>query len=115
MLLANRRDSDTFKEKVDRQTYFITLGYSAEGIVGEVFIDCSKAGAPLRATMSSFGRLISLALQHDVPVDDVCRALIDSHNHNVFTVVASILRKHEKLERPKKNEIPNDNIDNTGS
>jgi len=54
---------------------YATIGYYADGRVGEVFGDTAKSGTDMEALISDGCILISLALQHGVPLSLVAEAL----------------------------------------
>jgi hypothetical protein len=94
MLLSNRRRTIRVKERIGGFTYHFTLGYSDDGRVAEIFIDSSKVGSDTKALMSSLGRLISISLQADLPIEDVCRALQDGSDMSVASAITKLLQEN---------------------
>ena len=66
--LPNRRKSWTQKVKVGGQTLHITFSEYPDGHLGEIFVDCSKAGSALRALLHTLAIFLSIGLQYNVPL-----------------------------------------------
>lgn len=69
-LPATRRNV-TYKLRVGGHGLYVTLGLYPDGRVGEVFIDLSKEGSPLRTAFQTWAIGISKALQHGENVREV--------------------------------------------
>lgn len=71
--LPNRRPSDTVKIRSVHQdrTLHLTLGYYPRTFkLGELFIHGAKVGSHMDAMLSEFATLLSIALQHGMPLED---------------------------------------------
>jgi ribonucleoside-diphosphate reductase alpha chain len=66
--LPARRRCTTYKAIVGGVKVFFTTGEYEDGTLGEVFIDLQKEGATLGALMNCFAILVSICLQHGVPL-----------------------------------------------
>lgn len=66
--LPRKRGGFTQEARVGGHKIFLRTGEYADGQLGEIFIDVSKAGGTTRAMMNSFAIAVSLGLQHGVPV-----------------------------------------------
>lgn len=66
--LPRKRNGFTQEARVGGHKIFLRTGEYADGQLGEIFIDVSKAGGTTRAMMNSFAIAVSLGLQHGVPV-----------------------------------------------
>jgi hypothetical protein len=71
--LPDRRRSTRWHVHINGSSLFVTLGYYPEGDVGEVFLDTARYGAALRTWVEDSARLLSVGLQHGVPVGTLCR------------------------------------------
>ena len=60
-----------------RQVYLHTGEYE-DGKIGEIFIDTSKEGELVKATMNNFAIAVSLGLQYGVPLDEFVNAFVDT-------------------------------------
>ena len=49
-----------------------------DGRLGEVFINQAKLGTYARGMTDAFARLLSISLQHGVPLDRLCDAFIET-------------------------------------
>jgi len=67
-LPRRRPRSRTIEATVKGVRIFLTVGEHADGSVGEVFIDVGKTGSAFRELMCCFSILVSLCLQHGVPL-----------------------------------------------
>lgn len=54
---------------------YLTAGTYPDGTLGEVFIKADKAGSMARGTLDAVGVLISLMLQHGVPIEAITSKL----------------------------------------
>ena len=81
--LENRRENETFTFLLDGVKFFATVSYTAEGQLGEIFLDICRAGADapglvgtaLDIMAKDLATLASLALQHGVPLRVIREAL----------------------------------------
>jgi hypothetical protein len=73
--LPNKRRNQTTSYTRDGSTYTITVGYFANGEVGEIFINASRANSLLDALMSDAAIIASLAIQYGCPLDAIKHAL----------------------------------------
>jgi ribonucleoside-diphosphate reductase alpha chain len=73
--LPNKRRSVTQRLKVNGQTVHFSVGLYPDGRPGEVFIDISRTGTAVRAWYEATAKLLSLMLQHGVPVSELVQSL----------------------------------------
>ena len=52
----------------NKKRIFISTGEQADGTLSEVFIDVDKVGSPFRVMFECFSILVSLCLQHGIPL-----------------------------------------------
>src|SRR5512142_2694037 len=74
---ARRRLSDvrravTHHFSMAGQEGYLTVGLYEDGLPGEIFIRMAKQGSTISGLMDSFAMVVSLALQHGVPLDLLC-------------------------------------------
>ncbi len=70
--LPETRVSLTHKFKIDDAKFYITVGLYEDGTPGEVFIKSGKSvGSFEHGIMDGFSMLLSVALQHGVPLKDI--------------------------------------------
>lgn len=66
--LPSRRHGCTLEAAVGGHLVVVTTGEYEDGTLGEIFIDMHKEGAAFRSLMNCFAILVSLCLQHGVPL-----------------------------------------------
>lgn len=67
--LPNRRPSSVLSFMFNGMEYTATMGFYPDGALGEVFIDCSRIGSTAAHMAQDAAVLISLAIQHGVPIE----------------------------------------------
>lgn len=75
--LPQRRSGFTQKVTLGGHTLYLRTGEYASGDVGEVFMDMPSMNEEYRSLVQQFARLVSIALQYDVPLDVLSRAFCD--------------------------------------
>jgi ribonucleoside-diphosphate reductase alpha chain len=71
----NRLNSETFKVETGNGKMYVTIT-DDDGAPVEVFVFLGKSGQLLNTFTEALGRVISLALQHKVPLKNICKTLI---------------------------------------
>lgn len=66
--LEKRRMNKTFEGAVGTHKITLTAGERPDGSLGEIFIDMHKTGSAFHSLMNCFAILVSLCLQHGVPL-----------------------------------------------
>ncbi len=101
--LPDRRHSDVVRVvhrlRGGAQPYTATIGYYPDGRIGEVFIDAAKDSNDGANLARDVAVLISLALQHGVPIEEMRAAMgrgEDSQPHSVAGAVLDALA-HEAM------------------
>lgn len=61
-----------------RHKFYLRCGNYPNGELGEIFIDCNKEGATLRAMMNAFAKSVSIGLQFGVPLAVLTEAFVGS-------------------------------------
>lgn len=75
--LPARREREHHQLSIGGHTVHMSIGFRPDGRPGELFLDMHKDGAPLRAMTTALARVVSLALQHGMPLAAVVQALAD--------------------------------------
>jgi hypothetical protein len=57
------------------QTFYLTCGEYPDGKIGEIFLDAHKEGTFSRGVLSALARVVSIALQHGVPPEEIVKTL----------------------------------------
>src|SRR5207248_1029211 len=71
--LPEERASLTHKFSIAGHDGYITVGLYPNGQPGEIFIRMAKEGSTVSGLMDSFATAVSLALQHGVPLRELCK------------------------------------------
>src|SRR5215470_17175236 len=78
--LPDERRSITHRFSVGGHKGYITVGLYPNGEPGELFITMAKEGSSVSGFVSSFAQVVSVALQHAVPLEVFC----DKFTHTRF-------------------------------
>ena len=78
--LQDERPAITHHFSVGGYEGYLTVGLYPNGQPGEIFIRMAKAGSTIAGLMECFGTVVSVALQHGVPL----RVLCDKLSHTRF-------------------------------
>lgn len=70
--LADERRAITHHFSIAGQEGYLTVGLYEDGSPGELFIRMAKEGSTISGLMDSFATVVSLALQHGVPLHLLC-------------------------------------------
>lgn len=89
--LPARRFAETFEVRHDNQTWTVTIGRYDGGAVGEVFASSSKAGSMSDSIARDGAILLSLAIQHGVPLDTIRGAITRNEDGSPSTIVGAIV------------------------
>lgn len=74
--LPNRRANQTFNFECNGLAYSATISRFPNGDLAEIFISNSKAGSHSDAAAKDSAVVASLALQHNVPLNTIRKALL---------------------------------------
>ena len=70
--LPDERRAITHHFSIAGQEGYLTVGVYDDGSPGEIFVRMSKEGSTISGLMDSIATVVSLALQHGVPLDVLC-------------------------------------------
>ena len=73
--LQNERSSITHHFAFGGHEGYLTVGFYPNGQPGEMFIRMAKAGSTIAGLMECFGTVVSVSLQHGVPLKVLCDKL----------------------------------------
>jgi hypothetical protein len=91
--LPARRAAEAFELRHGGKAavFHVTLGYYDDGRVGEVFITGAKAGTEVEANVRDTAILVSLALQHGVPLEVMRNAITREADGTASTIIGRVL------------------------
>jgi hypothetical protein len=96
-VLPQRRHTVTFTERFWNQDWHISVGFFPDGSPGEVFISAAKLpGSELDAACRDCGVLLSLGLQHGVPLDVAAGAVTRNANGAPSSIAGAVLDRINK-------------------
>ena len=92
-VLPQRRRSETFELRWGKQNtvFAITIGFYDDGSPGEVFISGAKAGSDLDAASRDNAVLLSIALQHGVPLQVMAGAVTRELDGSPSTIAGKVI------------------------
>src|SRR6516164_439101 len=70
--LPDERQALTHHFSIAGHEGYLTVGLYEDGSPGEIFITMAKQGSTISGLMDSFATVVSLALQHGVPLEVLC-------------------------------------------
>ena len=73
--LPDERRALTHHFAIAGQEGYLTVGVYEDGSPGEIFITMAKQGSTISGLMDAFATVVSLALQHGVPLSVICQKL----------------------------------------
>ncbi len=73
--LQNERSAITHHFAFGGHEGYLTVGFYPDGQPGEIFIRMAKAGSTIAGLMECFGTVVSVSLQHGVPLKVLCDKL----------------------------------------
>jgi ribonucleoside-diphosphate reductase alpha chain len=73
--LQNERSAITHHFAFGGHEGYLTVGFYPNGQPGEIFIRMAKAGSTIAGLMECFGTVVSVSLQHGVPLKVLCDKL----------------------------------------
>ena len=73
--LQNERSAITHHFSFGGHEGYLTVGFYPNGQPGEIFIRMAKAGSTIAGLMECFGTVVSVSLQHGVPLKVLCDKL----------------------------------------
>src|SRR5262249_134857 len=89
--LPHRRGAVALDIEHAGHRYRMHVGYFPDGAVGEVFLDAAKQNSTLDAFATDAAILLSLLLQHGVPVAEIGHALSRSSNGPAASLIGAVV------------------------
>jgi len=92
-ILPQRRYGETFEMYHEGQNtpFAITFGFFADKTIGEVFINGAKTGSAMEGVTHDGAVLLSLAIQHGVPLDTISRAISRNADGKAMTIIGAVV------------------------
>ncbi len=89
-VLPNRRPCQTFDLRHGSQNFQVSIGYDHNEPI-EVFISGAKVGSDLEAAARDGAILLSLAIQHSIPLDRMSHSLTRESSGAPSTIVGAVI------------------------
>jgi len=91
--LPQRRSCETFDIEFGGLDggYTVTLGYYADGNLGEVFINGGKSGQTVEAIARDSAVLLSLALQYGAELENIRSAITRNERGEPYSIVGAVV------------------------
>lgn len=93
-VLPKRRENETFEIEFGgmMRTHTVTVGFYRDNLTpGEVFINSGKSGEQLEAIARDGAVLLSLALQHGVPLTTIGGAITRNETGEPSTLIGAVV------------------------
>jgi ribonucleoside-diphosphate reductase alpha chain len=94
-VLPQRRFSETFELSHGKVSYRVSVGYFEGGFwsgwPAEVFISAPKSGSEVEAIARDAAVLVSIALQHGVPLDVMAHSITRDSDGRPSTIMGAVL------------------------
>lgn len=99
--LPQRRASETFNLRFWNQAFSVTVGFYPDGSAGEVFIDGGKTGQDVQSTARDAAVVLSLALQHGMPIETIRHAVTRNGAGQPASILGAIVDVLPTLDAAK--------------
>ena len=90
-VLPQRRAAEIFDLRFWNQPFTVTVGFYADGTPGEVFIDGGKTGQDIQNIARDAAVVLSLALQHGIPIETIRHAVTRSGTGEAASILGAII------------------------
>lgn len=90
-ILPNRRAAETFEVKHGSHTVTVTVGYYANGELGEVFVSDPKVGSSMEAIARDAAVLLSIAIQSHIPLELVRHAITREQDGTASSIIGAVV------------------------
>jgi hypothetical protein len=99
-ILPQRRSCETFDLAFGglSRCHTITIGYYDDGSLGEVFINGGKSGELVDAIAHDSAVLLSMALQHGVPLETIRSAIKRNEQGEPSTIVGCVIDRLTEMQ-----------------
>lgn len=102
--LPSRRASSNYVIEFSGQQFAITVGFYPDGKPGEVFANAGKTPQAVQQIIADTCILISIALQHGVPAEDLGKSLAYFDDGKPYTVIGAICTTLTTIHLGDENE-----------
>lgn len=102
--LPARREGETFELRFWGIDFTVSFGRYPDGRVGEAFITGAKSGQDVEGTARDAAILLSLALQHDVPLSTIQHAVTRTSSGEPAAIIGAIVDRLV-VEEKAANEV----------
>lgn len=76
--LPSRRELARISVIIDGRKFYLDIGFGLDKKIRELFVTVNKTGSEERFWIDALARVASLALQYDVPIEDICEQWLGS-------------------------------------
>ena len=92
--LPPRRECETFEVTFWKLPWLVSVGFYEDRVTpGEVFVTGAKSGTDVEATAHDAAILLSLAMQHGVPLKTIDAALIKNSDGSPGSLIGAVVKK----------------------
>jgi hypothetical protein len=94
----NRRKTETHTLETTTGRYHVSFGYGSKDRLREVFIRGSKSGSDMDLLLDDASVVLSLALQHGVPPDQLLHSLVNGREEGARSTLAKAIALMQEKE-----------------
>ena len=91
--LPDRRECSTFDVWHGGQRFHVSVGHFRDGSIAELFITGPKSGSDLEAVVHDAAIILSIAAQHNVPLDPIRHAVTRNADGSPSSIVGAVLER----------------------
>ena len=91
--LPDRRECSTFDVWHGGQRFHVSVGHFRDGSIAELFITGPKSGSDLEAVVHDAAIILSIAAQHNVPLDPIRHAITRNADGSPSSIVGAVLER----------------------
>ena len=97
--LPDRRGAETFDVRHGKERFHVSIGRFRDGSIAEIFIAGGKSGSDLEAVARDAAIALSIARQHNVPLDPIRHALTRNADGSPSSIIGAVLERLAELDQ----------------
>ena len=95
-LLPQRRPAETVTVVHQGRPFTVTIGFYADGRLGEVFVDVGRIGQDIESIARDAGVVLSIAIQHGAPIETIRHAVTRDSSGAAASILGAIVDRVNK-------------------
>ena len=90
-VLSNRRNLETVETNLRGVNFRVSIGRGKSGTVQEIFATCEKLGSEIESLARDVAILISISLQHGVPIISMREAVTRDDSGSAASIAGELI------------------------